>query len=149
MQDGSISPETQKKSAGATATDEAEQKSLRRKQESRPRLIMRLLTGPHVPNSCNHTRHHHTERFWQKLSHVLPDMHQRVWKSLHNNLDKYWRLLHYRSTLVDDAVNLQKQNEELKHLLDQYLGSKVNEELQVPPTHVIRVVAGGQTAQQV
>ena len=43
----------------------------------------------------------------------------------------------------DDAVGLQKQNEELKMLLDQYLGSKVNEELQVPPTHVIRVVAGG------
>ena len=32
-------------------------------------------------------------------------------------------------------------------LLDQYLGSKVNEELQVPPTHVIRVVAGSQAGQ--
>ncbi len=114
--DGPSAPDD-KKAAAAGGADEAEQKAARRKQE---------------------------KRFWERLSQVMSPMHQRIWKSLHGNLGKYLKLLAYRSSLVDDAVNLQKQNEELKHLLDQYLGSKVNEELQVPPTHVIRVVAGGQ-----
>jgi hypothetical protein len=48
--------------------------------------------------------------------------------------------------VIDSAVGLQKQNEDLKQLLDKYLGSKVNEELQVPPTHAIRVVSGAAPA---
>ena len=49
-----------------------------------------------------------------------------------------------RSGAIDSAVSLQKQNEELKALLDQYLSSRVNDELQVPPTHVIRTAPAGQ-----
>lgn len=56
-------------------------------------------------------------------------------------LKRYYELLQRRSKTIDSAVGMQKQNEELKALLDQYLGSKVNEELQVPPTHVITVVS--------
>jgi len=77
------------------------------------------------------------------MGHVIPDMNFRVWKALDAALRKYYDLLQKRSKSIDGAVNMQKQNEELKQLLDQYLGSKVNEELQVPPTHVIRVVGGG------
>mmetsp|Transcript_36815 Transcript_36815/g.67486 ORF Transcript_36815/g.67486 Transcript_36815/m.67486 type:complete len:86 (+) Transcript_36815:3-260(+) len=76
------------------------------------------------------------------MGHVIPDMNFRVWKALEVFLKKYYDLLQKRSKNIDSAVAMQKQNEELKLLLDQYLGSKVNEELQVPPTHVIRVVAG-------
>merc|ERR1712144_171092 len=68
-------------------------------------------------------RRREERKFWERMGHVIPDMNFRVWKS------------------IDSAVGMQKQNEELKQLLDQYLGSKVNEDLQVPPTHVIRVVS--------
>jgi dynein regulatory complex protein 1 len=81
-------------------------------------------------------------KFWEKKGHVIPDMNFRVWRALDVALRRYYSLLQVRSKAIDSAVNMQKQNEELKQLLDQYLGSKVNEELQVPPTHVIRVVGG-------
>lgn len=75
------------------------------------------------------------------MGHVIPDMNFRVWKALGLFLKRYYELLQRRSKSIDSAVAMQKQNEELKALLDQYLGSKVNEELQVPPTHVITVVS--------
>jgi dynein regulatory complex protein 1 len=81
-------------------------------------------------------------KFWEKKGHVIPDMNFRVWRALDVALKKYYALLQQRSKAIDGAVSMQKQNEELKQLLDQYLASKVNEELQVPPTHVIRVVGG-------
>jgi len=87
-------------------------------------------------------RRREERKFWERMGHVIPDMNFRVWKALEVFLKKYYDLLQKRSKAIDSAVGLQKQNEELKQLLDQYLGSKVNEELQVPPTHVIRVVAG-------
>merc|ERR1712054_635718 len=87
-------------------------------------------------------RRREERKFWERMGHVVPDMNFRVWKALEVFLKKYYDLLQKRSKAIDSAVGLQKQNEELKQLLDQYLGSKVNEELQVPPTHVIRVVSG-------
>mmetsp|Transcript_8300 Transcript_8300/g.21013 ORF Transcript_8300/g.21013 Transcript_8300/m.21013 type:complete len:666 (-) Transcript_8300:22-2019(-) len=87
-------------------------------------------------------RRREERKFWERMGHVIPDMNFRVWKALDVYLKKYYDLLQRRSKAIDSAVGMQKQNEELKQLLDQYLGSKVNEELQVPPTHVIRVVSG-------
>merc|ERR1712118_167430 len=56
------------------------------------------------------------KKFWERMAHVIPEMNTRVWKALDRFLAKYYELL-------------------------QYLSSKVNEELQVPPTHVIRTTA--------
>merc|ERR1711964_56328 len=77
-------------------------------------------------------------KFWERMSHVIPEMNMRVWKAFDKLIQKYYVTLQKRSDGIDSAVALQKQNTELKALLDQYLSSKVNEELQVPPTHVIR-----------
>merc|ERR1712216_247500 len=89
------------------------------------------------------------KRLWERQAQVVPEMTIRVWKTTERYLRKYYKLLVYRNKIVDDAVSLQKQNEELKTLLDQYLGSKVNEELHIPPTHVIKVVsAQGNAAQK-
>jgi len=85
-------------------------------------------------------RRREERKFWERMGHVIPDMNLRVWKALDVSLKRYYELLQKRSKAIDSAVAMQKQNEELKALLDQYLGSKVNEELQVPPTHVISVV---------
>ncbi|CEM02485.1 unnamed protein product [Vitrella brassicaformis CCMP3155] len=86
-------------------------------------------------------RRREERKFWERLSHALPEMNTRVWKAHDGFLLKYYQLLCSRSKAIDSAVFLQKQNEELKQLMDQYLQSRVNEELQVPPTHVIKVVA--------
>eukprot|EP00933_Yihiella_yeosuensis_P039320 TRINITY_DN3329_c0_g4_i2.p1 TRINITY_DN3329_c0_g4~~TRINITY_DN3329_c0_g4_i2.p1 ORF type:complete len:667 (-),score=185.13 TRINITY_DN3329_c0_g4_i2:153-2153(-) len=87
-------------------------------------------------------RRREERKFWERMGHVIPDMNFRVWKALDVFLIRYYELLQKRSKAIDSAVAMQKQNEELKALLDQYLGSKVNEELQVPPTHVISVAGG-------
>merc|ERR1712216_1006206 len=81
------------------------------------------------------------KEFWEKMGHVIPEMNSHVWRALDKFLQKYYDLLQRRSSAIDNAVSLQKQNEELKALLDQYLSSRVNDELQVPPTHVIRTTA--------
>merc|ERR1719183_3025867 len=88
-------------------------------------------------------RRREERKFWERMGHVIPDMNFRVWKALDAFLKRYYDLLQHRSKAIDGAVSMQKQNEELKQLLDQYLGSKVNEDLVIPPTHVIRVVSGG------
>merc|ERR1712185_406755 len=86
-------------------------------------------------------RRREERKFWERMGHVVPDMNFRVWKALDLFLQKYYGSLDARAKSIDAAVNMQKQNEELKQLLDQYLGSKVTEDLQVPPTHVIRVAS--------
>jgi len=112
-----VAPDKKKKSrSSAAATENEAHRKARRRREER--------------------------KFWERMGHVIPDMNFRVWKALDIFLKKYYDLLQRRSKTIDSAVSMQKQNEELKQLLDQYLGSKVNEELQVPPTHVIRVVSG-------
>jgi dynein regulatory complex protein 1 len=112
-----VAPDKKKKSRNASSgkENEADVKARRRREE---------------------------RKFWERMGHVIPDMNFRVWKALDVFLKRYYELLKKRSTAIDNAVNMQKQNEELKQLLDQYLGSRVNEELQVPPTHVIRVTSG-------
>ena len=47
-----------------------------------------------------------------------------------------------RSGLINEVGELQQQNDELKGLLNQYLSSKINEDLHVPPTQVIRLNSG-------
>ena len=52
-------------------------------------------------------------------------------------LRRFW-LLHNRRTYIESTqAKFRSQNEELKLLLNQYLGSKVNQELYVPPTATI------------
>mmetsp|Transcript_28105 Transcript_28105/g.72718 ORF Transcript_28105/g.72718 Transcript_28105/m.72718 type:complete len:672 (-) Transcript_28105:163-2178(-) len=109
-----VQPEKKKKQKKTTvgSESEAERKARRRREE---------------------------RKFWERMGHVVPEMNVRVWKALDGFLKKYYDILQRRAKSIDEAVNLQKQNDELKQLLDRYLGSKVNEDLQVPPTHVIRV----------
>ena len=44
-----------------------------------------------------------------------------------------------RAGLITEVGDLQRQNGELKALLNQYLSSKINEDLHVPPTQVIQL----------
>ncbi len=85
-------------------------------------------------------RRREERRFWERLGHVLPDMNFRIWSILDRGvLPKYHKLLVKRSESIDKCVALQKQNQQLKQLLDQYLASKINQDLQIPPSQVIRV----------
>ena len=54
-------------------------------------------------------------------------------------LTRYNALVSARSSTIDEVAELQQQNGELKALLNQYLSSKINEDLHVPPTQVIQL----------
>jgi dynein regulatory complex protein 1 len=68
---------------------------------------------------------------------VLSAKGHRVWAHLEKELVQYNQLLETRSGQLHEVVGLQRQNDELRTLLNQYLSSKINEELVIPPTQVI------------
>lgn len=76
---------------------------------------------------------------WVKLGGVLEEKHLRGWKALERAFQQYYSLLQARQNLVEETGMLHQQNEELKSLLQQYLQAGVNQELQVPPTQMLRI----------
>ena len=77
------------------------------------------------------------QEFWGRMSQVIGDKGTRVWGVLEKQLEKYRDLLQERSSSLSDVESLQHQNSELRALLNQYLSSRINSELQVPPTVLI------------
>ena len=82
--------------------------------------------------------------YWQQLVDTVPPRTVRVWRVLEQALLKYVSVLQRRTKAMSEVSQLKAQNAELKGLLQQYLGAKVNQELQVPPTQTIR--GGGRSA---
>lgn len=76
--------------------------------------------------------------FWEKLAHALPDRHYRTWKAVNKAFTQYHGLLKERQGLIEETGILHQQNMELKSLLNQYLQAPVNQELNIPPTQMIR-----------
>ncbi len=77
------------------------------------------------------------QEFWVRMTHVINDKGTRVWNALEKQLTKYLALLQARAGSLSDVESLQHQNAELRTLLNQYLSSRINEELQIPPTQII------------
>ena len=77
--------------------------------------------------------------YWTTLTSILSDQKLSVWKALDKALTKYYQLLVDRQNLIEETGMLNQRNEELKTVLNQYLQAGVNQELQVPPTQVIRL----------
>jgi dynein regulatry complex protein 1 len=75
--------------------------------------------------------------FWQKVSNVVDPRGERMWAVLHRHLEKYLSLLQAREKALQQVESLGHQNVELRALLNQYLSSKINSELQIPPTKLI------------
>ncbi|KAJ9522954.1 hypothetical protein QJQ45_023754 [Haematococcus lacustris] len=77
------------------------------------------------------------QEFWSRMTHVINEKGTRVWRALEKQLERYLALLHARATSLSEVDSLQHQNAELRALLNQYLSSRINEELQIPPTQII------------
>lgn len=72
--------------------------------------------------------------FWNKMASILPTEHKKLWDALQTGLEKYHSILLGRSKLLDETNSLRQQNGELRLLLQQYMHSQVNRELEMPPT---------------
>lgn len=76
---------------------------------------------------------------WHRVANTIPPRTIRVWKALEKSLTKYNKLLRSRSKTMEEVDNLRQQNSELRELLQQYMNSKVNDELKVPPTQTMQL----------
>lgn len=72
------------------------------------------------------------------MKKVISERKLRIWDAIDQALPQYNDALKERSKLIVETDNLKKQNAELRMLLQQYLSSKVNKELQIPPTRVLQ-----------
>jgi len=75
--------------------------------------------------------------YWDRLADIVPERTCRIWTALESGLQKYTTVLIQRSEQVEEVHTLTRQNEELKRLLNQYLGSKVVQDLIIPPTQTL------------
>jgi len=74
---------------------------------------------------------------WDLCTSIISPKTFRVWGALESFMTKYNHTLSQRSEAITEIDKLQSQNNELKMLLNQYLGSRINQELYVPPTATI------------
>ncbi|XP_067665435.1 dynein regulatory complex protein 1-like [Haliotis asinina] len=77
--------------------------------------------------------------YWAKYAGILSDKKERMWDALIDGLEKYSEVLGSRASLITETDALRQQNAELRMLLHQYVNSKVNSELEIPPTRVLQL----------
>ncbi|XP_069461702.1 dynein regulatory complex protein 1 [Ambystoma mexicanum] len=77
--------------------------------------------------------------FWKTTTEVIPEHRLTEWDTLETALFKYHGVLVARSQLLKETAFLRQQNSELQLLLHQYLNSKINSELEVPPSQVLQI----------
>ncbi|CAF3016355.1 unnamed protein product [Rotaria socialis] len=86
------------------------------------------------------------KEYWSKYPNVVDDKREHLWDALLSGLQKYHSILTARAKLMDENNSLAKQNDELRLLLSKYMQSKVNQELQIPPSQIIQLQLAEQSA---
>ncbi|KAJ3274409.1 hypothetical protein HDV01_003013 [Terramyces sp. JEL0728] len=82
------------------------------------------------------------KEYWQRMASVIDDKAYRTWMAVYAGMEKYNILLTQRWQISQKIEVTTKQNEELKALLRQYMASRINDELQIPPTQIMLAQAG-------
>ncbi|KAM5165567.1 dynein regulatory complex protein 1 [Mantella aurantiaca] len=77
--------------------------------------------------------------YWETASRVIPEPRIKVWDALESAMEKYQDVLTSRAQLITETSALRQQNGELRMLLHQYLNSKINTELEIPPSQMMKV----------
>uniref|UniRef100_A0A8K9WW66 Dynein regulatory complex protein 1 n=1 Tax=Oncorhynchus mykiss TaxID=8022 RepID=A0A8K9WW66_ONCMY len=81
--------------------------------------------------------------YWEAMGDVIPEAKLKIWGALEAALDKYHIVLTERSKFITDTQSLKQQNTELRMLLHQYVNSRVNAELEIPPNLVMQLAPEG------
>lgn len=76
--------------------------------------------------------------YWGAMANVIPENKLKVWNCLEDSLGKYFQILVKRSNLNTEKCSLAQQNAEFRLLLQQYMHSSVNNELEIPPTQLMQ-----------
>ncbi|XP_072913144.1 dynein regulatory complex protein 1 [Hemitrygon akajei] len=76
--------------------------------------------------------------YWNAMAKVIPESKLKVWNCLEDALGKYYQILVKRANLINEKSSLAQQNAEFRLLLQQYMHSTVNNELEIPPTQLMQ-----------
>ncbi|CAK8681370.1 dynein regulatory complex protein 1-like [Clavelina lepadiformis] len=76
---------------------------------------------------------------WELMANVIDSNKLKMWDALSNALTKYHNVLTERANRIQETDSLRQQNAELRMLLHQYISSKVNQELEIPPTRILQL----------
>uniref|UniRef100_A0A8C8H7E1 Dynein regulatory complex protein 1 n=1 Tax=Oncorhynchus tshawytscha TaxID=74940 RepID=A0A8C8H7E1_ONCTS len=100
------------------------------------------LAASHQPSMLGLGGRDDTEdaAYWEAMGDVIPEAKLKIWGALEAALDKYHIVLTERSKFITDTQSLKQQNTELRMLLHQYVNSRVNAELEIPPNLVMQDV---------
>lgn len=105
-----------------------------------------LLSGRRVPSQASLKAISHIAvddrdlldgAYWAAMAGVLDKDNVQVWSTLQDALEKYHSSLMVRSSLIAESDSLRQQNTELRFLLQQYMQSRINDELIIPPTQLM------------
>jgi len=81
------------------------------------------------------------QKYWKDMSNVIGESKLKLWDAVLDSFEKYHKVLDARSKKIVENEKLRNQNAELRMLLHQYITSKVNNELEIPPTRVLQFEA--------
>lgn len=76
--------------------------------------------------------------YWNSYPQALSVTKKKIWDAMQVGMERYKQTLTQRSKLQTETDALRQQNAELRLLLQQYIHSKVNSELEIPPTRVLQ-----------
>ncbi|XP_059501644.1 dynein regulatory complex protein 1 isoform X2 [Stegostoma tigrinum] len=76
--------------------------------------------------------------YWDAMAKIIPDKKLKIWNYLSDALEKYYNVLVKRANLHTERYGLAQQNSEFRLLLQQYMHSRVNNELEIPPTQLMQ-----------
>jgi dynein regulatry complex protein 1 len=79
------------------------------------------------------------QNYWTQLSQVVSDDSVGVWSQLETDIKNYKDILKKRKDTIAQVDDLTLQNDELKRVLNQYLGDQKNEMFCIPPSQTMRV----------
>ncbi|XP_071226910.1 dynein regulatory complex protein 1 isoform X2 [Salvelinus alpinus] len=101
----------------------------------------RELATSHQPSMLGLGGRDDTEdaAYWEAMGDVIPEAKLKIWGALETALYKYHIVLTERSKFITDTQSLKQQNTELRMLLHQYVNSRVNAELEIPPNLVMQL----------
>ena len=89
------------------------------------------------PPAPRKTKEELEAEYWSRMANAVGPKTTRVWSALERGLERYREVLARRRDALDETRRLGEQNAELRALLNQYLSSQINAELQVPPTALV------------
>jgi len=81
------------------------------------------------------------QKYWKDMSNVVSESRLKLWDAVLDSFEKYHKVLDARAKKIAENEKLRNQNAELRMLLHQYITSKVNNELEIPPTRVLQFEA--------